>query len=74
MILTINDVTFTLEIIMQLGRKQERLARKVATTCRGASFCGYFSGISGSGRPMTHLPARSEWLVVADKHNDGRGG
>jgi hypothetical protein len=37
-------------------------------------FCGYFSGISGSGsRPMTHLPVRSESLV-GGADNDWEGG
>jgi ribosome modulation factor len=60
---------------MQLVRKQLREGKQVASTCRGASFCGYFAGISSSSRPMTHLPARSEWLAGGmTVDSNGRGG
>jgi hypothetical protein len=59
---------------MQLVRTQTRERKQIVTICRGALFCGYYSGISGSGsRPMTHLPVRSESLV-GGADNDWEGG
>ncbi len=72
--MTTNEHTFTLKNIMQLVRTQTREKKQIGTICRGALFCGYFSGISGSGsRPMMHSPARSESLV-GGADNDWGGG
>jgi hypothetical protein len=71
--LTIKERTFTLENVMNLIRTQTREQKQIGTICRGALFCGYFGGISGSGsRPMTHSPARSTWL--SEGNVDRRGG
>jgi hypothetical protein len=71
--LTANDRAFTLENVMNLVRTQTRAKKQIGTICRGALFCGYSSGTSGSGsRPMTHSPARSTWL--SEGNVDRRGG
>jgi hypothetical protein len=58
--LTVNVHEFTLKNIMQLVRIQNRESKQIGKICRGALFCGYFSGISRSeGRPMTHSPANT---------------
>jgi len=74
--LTANVHTRTLKTIMQLFRTQTRARKQIGTICRGALFCGYFSGISSSGsRPMMHSPARSTWLAEGNVEKlDWRGG